>query len=150
MHVCFLTVILIATLDKIIYFSYSEFSTGYYRLRILIFGNVVHFMQLETYSSILKEILTFLPLENSLSQFSQTGFLPIITVKMKILALEIIFVKSSSRAFLRPTYKSLPAVDSNSHVTNCNIKKPHKVELIIIPSVEKNAYLLNSQIPFNS
>lgn len=60
-HVCFLTIILIATLDKIIYFSYSEFSTGYYRLRILIFGNAVYFMQLETYSSILKEILTFSP-----------------------------------------------------------------------------------------
>lgn len=71
MHVCFLTVILIATLDKIIYFSYSEYSTGYYRLRILIFGNVVHFMQLETYSSILKEILTFSPSRKfSLSVFT--------------------------------------------------------------------------------
>lgn len=65
---CFLTVILIATLDKIIYFSESEFSTDFYILSILIFGNAVHFMQLETYPGILKEILTFFPLENSLSQ----------------------------------------------------------------------------------
>lgn len=67
---CFLTVILIITLDKLIYFSDSEFSTGYHRLRILIFGNAAHFMQLEAHPSILKEILTFFPSR----KFSLPGF----------------------------------------------------------------------------
>lgn len=69
---------------------------------------------------------------------------------MKILAPEIRFVKSGSRAFLTTMYKSLPTVDPNSYATNCKIKQSHKVELIIMSSVEKNASLLNGKISFNS